>query len=369
MQKEAPKDDDAVAAEYCRSKGVRHYVVELDEASFDDFPSALSDVEDSDSVLPGLAISLRAAARFGREKGFRTLVSGSYIEPILGSNPSTLLTLKFLHYSGKFPGPHFFDGYSNDLRKRGIDYLRLAKKEIRPTESTLRLFSAILVKIFFNESDNTFPFEKKAVFDKGFLNGVDTDRNVFANYFFPEDETLALFDLLTYTDLAFRGNTRNNLLNQRIAQAEGVEILPIFARKSLRDIIFALPVERKFNPAKYETTHLDNKYFLFNALGDDVPELVKDRKKNDPSVPAFSIWLQSPRNRQAVLERLDALSVRKIFESDFLASIRRFYAGLDLGTDFVPKIAGEGRSLLIYQRIVWKLVAVEEWCRIFVDSE
>lgn len=40
-------------------------------------------MEDADSVLAGLSITLRAISREAKAKGLDALVTGSYIEPIL----------------------------------------------------------------------------------------------------------------------------------------------------------------------------------------------------------------------------------------------------------------------------------------------
>ncbi len=69
-QKESPKDDDVLAEKYCRENGIPHHVIELDETDFSRFPKMVRTVEDSDSALPGLNISLLAAAEKAAELGF-----------------------------------------------------------------------------------------------------------------------------------------------------------------------------------------------------------------------------------------------------------------------------------------------------------
>ncbi len=99
-----------------------------------------------------------------------------------------------------------------------MDYRKLAEKEVFPTAKFLSAVSKIQSKIFFNEADESFPVEKSSVFDPDFFQSVEGERSILPNYFFAEDEKIAVFDLLTYVDLVFRGNIRNNLINQRIAQ-------------------------------------------------------------------------------------------------------------------------------------------------------
>lgn len=355
-----PKEDDEAAKDFCLKNCIEHSIIELDRHSLSQFPDAVRDIEDFDSALPGLSLSLRAAAQEARRLGIRTLISGSYIEPILGSNPSTLLTLKFFQYSAKFPGKHFFDGFSEDLRKRNIDYLPIAKKEVSFSSSMLKTISRIQEKIFFEETDGGFPFSKEQVFCEEFLQTVDAGRSIIPNYGHSPEEKTSLFDLLTYSDLVFRGNIRNNLLNQRIAQSEGVEILPIFAHKALRDIIFSLPVEEKFNPRKYETTNLDNKFFVYQSLGSIIPDFLKKRKKTDPSVPAFSVWIQADCNREYICDIFQSLSNRKVFSGKFLQAMFGLYQKMSGDDKDVPLLFGKGRGMAIYQRTIWKMIALEE---------
>lgn len=163
------------------------------------------------------------------------------------------------------------------------------------------------------------------------------------NYCLDESEDICVFDLLTYVDLVFRGNIRNNLINQRIAQETGVEILPVFAHRDLRNLIFSLPVERKFNPLKYETTQLDNKFFLYESLGRLVPENLSKRKKTDPSVPAFAVWLQSESNQTVIENAFENLSRRGIFAEEFLHSMRKIHSGCVANSrdGSIPTLMGE----------------------------
>lgn len=142
-----------------------------------------------------------------------------------------------------------------------------------------------------------------------------------------------------------------------------MEILPVFAHRDLRGLIFSLPIERKFNPLKYETTQLDNKFFLYASLGELVPESLAKRKKTDPSVPAFAVWLQSEGNQETIEKAFDSLEKRGIFAREFLRSMRKIHSGCVANSKngTVPSLMGEGRKIAVYQRIVWKLLALEEW--------
>lgn len=224
----------------------------------------------------------------------------------------------------------------------------------------LKTISRIQEKIFFEETDGGFPFSKEQVFCEEFLQTVDAGRSIIPNYGHSPEEKTSLFDLLTYSDLVFRGNIRNNLLNQRIAQSEGIEILPIFAHKALRDIIFSLPVEEKFNPRKYETTNLDNKFFVYRALGSIIPDFLKKRKKTDPSVPAFSVWIQADCNREYICDVFQSLSNRKVFSVKFLQAMFGLYQKMSGDDKDVPLLFGKGRGKAIYQRTIWKMIALEE---------
>lgn len=70
--------------EYCKKYGIRHDVIETDDPVFsEEFERTVDVLEEPDSVLPGLAINLLIAAERAKERGIRTLVSGSYVEPLL----------------------------------------------------------------------------------------------------------------------------------------------------------------------------------------------------------------------------------------------------------------------------------------------
>lgn len=223
-----------------------------------------------------------------------------------------------------------------------MDYRKLAEKKVLPNEKFLSALSKIQSKIFFNEADESFPMEKSSVFNPEFFSSVESERCILPNYCLKEDEAVAVFDLLTYVDLVFRGNIRNNLINQRIAQETGVEILPVFAHRDLRNLIFQLPVERKFNPQKYETTQLDNKFFLYASLGTLIPDSLANRKKTDPSVPAFAVWLQSAGNQETIDGAFDSLEKRDVFSNDFLRSMKKFHSNcVRAKGETVPSLMGE----------------------------
>jgi hypothetical protein len=122
-----------------------------------------------------------------------------------------------------------------------------------------------LFDVFFSELGK-FPLRPEEVFSSGFLASVDPSRTVFPNYFFTEGSSASVYDALTYSDLVFRGNIRNNVLNQRIANASEVSIVPIFAHAAVRGAFLSSPVEKRFDPKSYPTTYSDNKFFLFRAF-------------------------------------------------------------------------------------------------------
>lgn len=131
VQKDAWKADDRFAVEYCRERGIRHIVIETENRDYpENFESVLEILEEPDSVLPGLSISLFLAARRARREGIRTLVSGSYVEPLLGSNPSTLMGLKYLYFGGRPPVERLLTSFERDWKEAGIDYLPFAKKRV-----------------------------------------------------------------------------------------------------------------------------------------------------------------------------------------------------------------------------------------------
>ncbi len=76
VQKDAWKTDDRFAVEYCRKRGIRHIVIETENRDYPKhFERVLEILEEPDSVLPGLSISLLLAAERAKREGIRTLVS------------------------------------------------------------------------------------------------------------------------------------------------------------------------------------------------------------------------------------------------------------------------------------------------------
>lgn len=115
------------------------------------------------------------------------------------------------------------------------------------------------------------------------------------------------------------------MLNQRIANASDVSIIPLFAHSKLRNAFVSAPVERKFDPKKYVTTYADNKYFLYRAMGDSIPPEVANRKKTEASVPIFAEWLLAPENSEFVESAFGTLAGIGMFSSSYLEQLRRFY--------------------------------------------
>lgn len=189
VQKGKWKTDDIFAAEYCKKYGIEHFVIETENSVFSrEFNRTVGVLEEPDSVLPGLAISLLQAAEYARGKGIRTLVSGSFVEPLLGSNPSTLMSLKYLFYSGRAPVDRLLTSFERDWKEAGIDYLPFAARPISLADSGwYEKLTDALRDVFFSELGK-FPLTFAETFDLRFLKGIDTDRNVFPNYYFgPED--------------------------------------------------------------------------------------------------------------------------------------------------------------------------------------
>ncbi len=369
VQKGKWKTDDLFAAEYCKKYGIEHFVIETENSVFSrEFDRTVAVLEEPDSVLPGLAISLLQAAEYARGKGVRTLVSGSFVEPLLGSNPSTLMSLKYLFYSGRAPVDRLLTSFENDWKDAGIDYQPFAAKSVMLADSGwYEKLTDALRDVFFSELGK-FPFALGETFDERFLRGVDANRTVFPNYYFGPEDRGAIYDVLTYSDLAFRGNIRNNLLNQRIANASDVSIIPLFAYAELRDMFVSAPVEWKFDPKKYVTTYADNKYFLFRAMGADIPPEVANRKKTEASVPVFAEWILAPENAAFVESAFSELKTMGAYSDSYLAQLYRFYRIKSAKRDFEfpPEFKGKASAFL---NALWKAVAIATWSRRYFPSE
>lgn len=368
VQKGKWKTDDVFAAEYCAKYGIEHFVIETENSVFSrEFDRTVGVLEEPDSVLPGLAISLLQAAEYARAKGVRTLVSGSFVEPLLGSNPSTLMGLKYLFYSGRPPVDRLLTSFERDYKEAGVDYQPFAAKSITLSDpGWYRKLTSALRDVFFSELGK-FPLSLADTFAPRFLKNVDSDRNVFPNYYFGPEDKGAIYDALTYSDLVFRGNIRNNLLNQRIANASDVSIIPLFARAELRNAFISAPVEWKFDPKKYATTYSDNKYFLFRAMGADIPPEVANRKKTEASVPVFAEWILAPENASFVEAAFSELKAMGTYSESYLAQLHRFYRIKSVKRDFEfpPEFKGKASAFL---NALWKAVAIATWSRRYFPS-
>ena len=207
-------------------------------------------------------------------------------------------------------------------------------------------------------------------FAEGWLDDVNRKRAVFGDckHSFGKEE--AVFNLLTHSDLAYRGNLRNSLLNEKISVANDVRIVPIFAHANLRRLAFGSTVKERFSPAEYPTEFEENKLFLKRALAKYVPQALLERGKTDFSVPSYLIWLLSPANAAFVRDKIASVSRRGPFRPEVVALIVRIWEkALEAG-------AADSRSLEKalgptadgYLRILWKLLSLEVWYREFVDA-
>lgn len=369
VQKGKWKSDDLFAAEYCRRYGIEHFVIETENSVFHrEFDRAVNVLEEPDSVLPGLAINLLLATEYARKRGIRTLVSGSFVEPLLGSNPSTLMSLKHLFYSGRPPADRLFTSFEQDWKEAGIDYRPFAAKPIALANAGwyVKLTDA-LRDVFFSDLGR-FPLSLEETFEPGYLRVVNSRRCVFPNYYFDSENQGTVYDALTYSDLAFRGNIRNSLLNQRIANASDVSIIPLFAHTELRNAFISAPVEWKFDPEKYVTTYADNKYFLFRAMDGGIPPEVANRKKTEASVPVFAEWLLASENAPFVESAFSELREMRVFRETYLDQLYRFYRIKSVKRDFEfpPEFKGKASAFL---NALWKAVAIATWSRRYFPAE
>lgn len=332
------KKDDEFAIEYCRKHSVPHDVIEL--PSDDPFPlfrAAASATEDADTSLAGLSVTLSAICRESRKKGIRTLLTGSYIEPMLGSNPPTIRTLAAFHKN-----PQFFQlrgefdfGLQIDKGNPFLDskMLSTAEKKVVPDDALLRSLSSLLRVLFHNSlQGGRIPLAPESFFSDGWLAGTDPSRAVFGDCRHSFGKEARFFDLLTHTDLAYRGHYRNSLLNEKIGLANGVRILPLFAHANLRRIVFGSSVRERFSPDEYPVKFEDNKMFLKRALGKFVPEEISERRKTDFSLPSYLAWLMNPNDAGTVRSLMASLSERGAFRKDVLDFLSRMWEkGLPLG--------------------------------------
>ena len=331
------KKDDEFAIEYCRKHSVPHDVIEL--PSDDPFPlfrAAARATEDADTSLAGLSVTLSAICRESRKKGIRTLLTGSYIEPLLGSNPPTLRTLAAFHKN-----PQFFQLRGEFDSKLEIDQtvfsdptiLSTAERMVVNDGAFLRMLSIVLRTILHNFCNGgRIPLAPESFFSDGWLAGTDPSRAVFGDCRHSFGKEVRFFDLLTHTDLAYRGHYRNSLLNEKIGLANGVRILPLFAHANLRRIVFGSSVRERFSPDEYPVKFEDNKMFLKRALGKFVPEEISERGKTEFSVPSYLAWLMNPNDAGTVRSLLASLSERGVFRKDVLDFLLRMWEkGLPLG--------------------------------------
>jgi len=169
------------------------------------------------------------------------------------------------------------------------------------------------------------PLRPEDFFMEGWLGPIEKRRNVFGDCKSSYGKEEPLFNLLTHSDLAYRGNLRNSLLNEKISVANDVRIIPIFAHANLRRLAFGSKVRERFSPQEYPTGYEENKLFLKRALSKYIPQELLDRGKTDFSVPSYLIWLLSPANSALIREKISSLSVRGVFRPDVLEVIMRIW--------------------------------------------
>lgn len=147
-----------------------------------------------------------------------------------------------------------------------------------------------------------------------------------------------------------------------------MSIIPLFANAELRDMFVSAPAEWKFDPKKYVTTYADNKYFLFRAMGKDIPPEVANRKKTEASVPVFAEWILAPENAEFVESAFSELKAMGAFSDSYVAQLYRFYRIKSVKRDFEfpPEFKGKASAFL---NALWKAVAIATWSRRYFPSE
>lgn len=232
--------------------------------------------------------------------------------------------------------------------------------------------SRMLKDIFHtNGHSQATPMGPEEVFEPQFFGNVDASRSVFADCSKTIGSKLRIFDLLTHTDLSYRGNIRNNLLNERIGNFFETGIVPIFAHSRLRNAVFGSPVAERFDPASYETTYADNKFFLKQALANEIDSDLLNRKKVAASAPSHVLWLLDSENSEFVRRSFKKLADRKIFRNrilELLETVRSRMISKD-GRGIRPTFMQEKGwpTLDVYLRMLWKMLALEIWMEEFLD--
>lgn len=213
------------------------------------------------------------------------------------------------------------------------------------------------------------PLRPEDFFTAGWLDSVDRRRAVFGDCKSSFGKEERVFNLLTHSDLAYRGNLRNSLLNEKISVANDVRIVPIFAHANLRRLAFGSTVKERFSPAEYPTEFEENKLFLKRALSKYIPQALLERGKTDFSVPSYLIWLLSPANAAFIREKVGSVSRRGMFRPEVVSLILKIWekALAARATDSRSLDAALGPTADGYLRILWKLLSLEVWFAEFVD--
>jgi hypothetical protein len=310
---------------------------------------------DTDISMCWLWITIKKAVDYAKKNNIKYLISGSYIEPILWSNPQTLIFLRNyikLWYTSKYSESDLGRLLKNKINSKfddKINYDFLNKKFYLSKEKLLEISNLYKLSLVWNHL---------------LLKDIINDDNIFLNYLW--NVKISLFNLLTYLDLFYRGHYRNNYINERISIKENINILHPFANRNLRNTIFDLPIEQKFNPNKNKVTIRDNKNFLKKIFEEYMPSYFLLKQKTEGSIPSIYNWLFCSKNSLIIIIILKHLYDRNILDSGYMSKLLKLYIKL-LKIYWNSTILWKKK--LNISKSIWKLLTLEIYLVIFIDKK
>lgn len=114
----------------------------------------------------------------------------------------------------------------------------------------------------------------------------------------------------------------------------------------------------------------DNQLFYKKALWDLLPEVIRNRKKRNGSVPDIRLYLTGPITKPVALAVFERFRKRSIMDGAFLSKIEKIW--LHSENKWSAGIGLTSNTDVIYYAnlvIVWRILVLEVFLQLFVDGK
>lgn len=365
MQKSFLKEDDISAIHFCKENGIEHKVILHDDSDINLLPAVVHAMEDVDISMTGLSVTIKKILDFAVQNNIHSLISGSYIEPILWSNPQTLSFVKiFLQTKAKI-------NWANDIRSEWVHYrfeqnynYDFLSESVSVNDTLFQKMSVIYKNIFSYKEYWITEFSKDD-FMQNISDQVGECDSIIPNYL--SIKKLELYNILSYSDLAYRWHYRNSYVNERLSNTSGLNILHPFAHRSLRNTIFNLPIKQKFDPWNNSTTVRDNKFFVRSALKEYIPSELLFKEKMRGSIPSVYQWLYADMNMQNICRILKKLETRNIFRTDYICDYINLFTLYKKIVNLDQSVSS--KRIVFDSRKIWNLITLEIFLTLYIDQK